>query len=209
MPTVTTNYILDPSGTWTVGANIESLGGAAIGTEASPAHVGGESMECITPGGGADQGIRFRTATGLGLTGAATSFMGSAYVIGAGTLYIQTTVIYTDVSFVSATRTDFAATGSWVRHVAGALVLNPAKTVDFIVVDVRTQTDQAVTYNVDAVQLEIGAAATDYFDGDSVDTATNVYAWTGTPNQSTSTRTFTPPSATKIIMPLSARRHRR
>jgi hypothetical protein len=53
---------------------------------------------------------------------------------------------------------------------------------------VRSST-AASEIRIDAVQLELGTVATDYFDGSLSDTATINYAWTGTAHESTSTRT--------------------
>jgi hypothetical protein len=194
MAVVTTNLIRDPSGEGILADGFfSSLGGATVGETTAEKHVGAQSVGVISAAS-ADSGCRFNTASSLGITGAATQYAGSAYVKGAGNLYIQTTVVYGDATFTSATRTDFTATGTWTRISAGILTLNAAKTVDFMVVDVRNQDANSNTFYVDAVQLEAGAAATDWFNGDTTDTATNVYAWTGATNGSASTRTFTPAS---------------
>lgn len=191
MAVVTTNYIIDPNAVTFTAGHYSGLGSVTVGQVASPTFQGGEAAECITAGGAADQGVRFFTATSLGITGAARTFVGTGYVRGSGNLYIQTTVVYTDTSFVQGTATNFTATGTYTRYTAGTLTLNPAKTVDFIVVDVRTQSNQTVTFYTDCVMLEEGTVATAFFDGSTASGSGTTYAWLGGTNASASTRTVT------------------
>jgi hypothetical protein len=80
-------------------------------------------------------------------------------------------------------------TGSWTKFTFGNL---SADSGNFL--SIRTYGQGGIpdaTYFVDSVIVELSSTYTgDYFDGNTTDTATFDYAWTGTPNASTSTATI-------------------
>lgn len=81
---------------------------------------------------------------------------------------------------VGDTTVEFVTTGNWQRVEATRTFGSTGRDA---IIFVRNSAAFAFEAWVDALQLEEAAAATEYFDGDSGPTA-----WTGTPHESTSTR---------------------
>jgi hypothetical protein len=80
-------------------------------------------------------------------------------------------------------------TGSWTKFTFGNLSAGNSSYLS-----IRTYGQGGIgdaRYFVDSVIVELSSTYTgDYFDGNTTDTATFDYAWTGTPNASTSTASF-------------------
>jgi hypothetical protein len=168
-----TNLVTNPSfGTNTTGWN--AVSGASLSRVTTEAYVGTSSLKVDTS-----------TTVGSGVniqpsTPSNGQHIASVWVKApAGT---QMRARLSDVTTSSPT-TNFTANGAWQR------VITPAVTrlTTTMRIDIHTL-GSAVTFYVDAVQLQTGSTATTYFDGDTPDTFTARNSWTGTPNASTSTQ---------------------
>ena len=184
----TTNLIKNPSAEIAIGGTeIRALGTiSTITRDTTCAYVGTTSIKCVTGGGSGTEGVRFESAKSLGYTGSARTFTASAYVRGTGNLRCSLVIVYTDTSALELLTT-FTATDTWQRIVSPAGTLDPAKTVDYIAVDVRQQATTAGTFFVDAAQAEEKAYVTSYCDG----SLGSGYTWAGTAHASASTRAST------------------
>jgi hypothetical protein len=168
-----TNLVTNPSfETNTTGWN--AVSGASLSRVTTEAYVGTSSLKVDTS-----------TTVGSGVniqpsTPSNGQHIASVWVKApAGT---QMRARLSDVTTSSPT-TNFTANGAWQR------VITPAVTrlTTTMRIDIHTL-GSAVTFYVDAVQLQTGSTATTYFDGDTPDTFTARNSWTGTPNASTSTQ---------------------
>ncbi|GEL95353.1 hypothetical protein [Cellulomonas composti] len=98
-------------------------------------------------------------------------------------------------------------TGTWQRVTLVVAIPEGRESVGVLAV-VTDSTAVADVVDVDAVLCEQETAVLDYFDGASVDTDTDEYAWTGTANASTSTWspvTWPPGVSAPTLADLSAR----
>lgn len=183
----TTNLLLNPSAeNATFTSNITVSGtGATLTRDLAYAYYGGASAKLVGDGSVANQGLSFFTATSLGYTGSARTFIGSAYVRGSGAINMWVRVNYTDASSDVTANTAFTLTDVWTRVITATITTNSAKTVSTIELGIRSQTATALTVYADAAQMEEKALATSYCDG-SLGTG---YSWSGTANASSSTRT--------------------
>lgn len=175
------------------GFGIYPLGaGATVSRDNTQAYVGTYSAKVVTTGAGANEGVRFWSEWGLGITGPAKSYVAQAHILvpsGTPALEFDFYVQYTDFSFVG-TSVLFNGSNAWTyKETASPTASNPAKTLDQIFVDIRTQGTTATTFYVDAVMAHEGDAPVPYFDGDTTDTALFRFDWAGTANASESTRT--------------------
>lgn len=91
----------------------------------------------------------------------------------------------------------FEPSGDWQRFsfVSGAA---PATTnqVQIRIYIQSLHSGDTADVNIDCCMIENASVLTDYFDGDTADTAEHVYAWTGTANASHSTDTYTEATST-------------
>lgn len=78
--------------------------------------------------------------------------------------------------------------GAWARETATFTATGTTHTALF---KFHQASSSAFSGYLDAVQVEVGSAATVYFSGSATDTDTRLYAWTGTADASTSTETAT------------------
>lgn len=184
----TTNVLTNPSAeNASVGLGMANPG-STVTKDTAYAYIGSSSFKVVTSNAISGEGINIQTATALALNGSANPYTGQLRIRGSGTVNVYVFVSYTDATFdnLSGTiKSSLTLTDEWQRVTPAAVTLNAAKTVDYMAVTVRTQTQQAATFYVDAVQLEQKAYATSYCDG-SLGTG---YAWSGTANASSSTRT--------------------
>lgn len=148
-------------------------------------NAGDYAVKAVTDGTANLQGVHYRIPAGMGLTGENRPFVASVSAEGAGTVYIWKQIVYTDATTVNSAANSFILTGSPIRYTTSVVRVDPAKTVDFIQLMVRTNGAQAVTFWTDAALILEGEENVDYFDGDSPNAA-----WTGTAHASTSVLTI-------------------
>jgi hypothetical protein len=177
-PEGTTNYLANPSAEIDL-ANI--IGATA--RDSAYAYAGAWSVKAVTDGAAANQGPYYQSPTGLALTGART-FVGSVYARGAGTVYVRIQFAYTDGSLSNRPTTTATLGDAWTRIITSATTSDGAKTLDRLVLVIRTSTAQAVTFYTDAAQIEEKPSATSYTDG----SLGPGYRWLGTAHNSASVR---------------------
>lgn len=182
-----TNLLLNPSAEGSFTNTITNRASPTVTQDTTWAHSGTKSVKFVTPGLAAQEGISFLTATGLGLTGTARSFVGNVYVTspdtGTGGIAVNVVIIYTDSSAVVTPGPTATLTGSEMRLLVPAFTIDATKTVNQFRLDVRTNGVVAKTFYADAAMLHEGTEAVDYFDGDSLNAT-----WNGTAHGSSSTR---------------------
>lgn len=99
---------------------------------------------------------------------------------------------YDDADVLISTETGTAITlavGIWARATVDALAPALTASVQLTLNFTGGATNTDVVGWIDAAMLTVGDVGSDWFDGDSQDTSTYGYAWDGTENESTSTRT--------------------
>jgi hypothetical protein len=149
-----------------VSGGIGPLGaGVAIARDTDTPYLGIYSVRIVTPGTGALEGVRFYTGIGLGWTGSKHTYIASAYVRGAGAVHLELVVVYDAGASYTAVTTPLTATGTWTRYVTPTITSDPIKKIHYIGASVRTSVTSAVTFYVDAAQVEENIVATDYIDG--------------------------------------------
>lgn len=185
----TTNLLKNPSAETNL-TDIPATG--ATGTrDTSYASIGAASAKAVTNNGASSEGLIFDTATGLGYTGSVRTFIGSCMARGSGTVSVFIQFVYTDASVVTGSALNIALTGQWQRIVTPTLASDSAKTLDKIRLHIRTQTQQAATFYVDASQIEEKAYATSYCDG-AIGTGVSTGRWGhGCSSPSSGTNFFT------------------
>ena len=138
-------------------------------------YVGTSSLQVVFAGNGS--GIISANYSIPSTTG--VSYTGSMYVKGpSGTIV---TLEAQNTTGSKATSGPVSLTGDWLRisvTVAGPVATNT--------LGLMLTSNNAQTVYVDAVMIEQGTAPTEYFDGNSTDTYTHTYVWSGTANASLS-----------------------
>jgi hypothetical protein len=196
MSTVVTNYAVNPSAEnadINVGWNVYA-GGGVRSRDATEHASGSYSAKFVATGVDQYEGLRGQTAAPLSLAPSSDLLIGTIEVKGTGTInFARMRASYSDFTGVNSDIQSITLTSSWVKYTF-SLTLNPAKTVDdFQMILIRDDIAAAFTVYADKLLFVKGLAeAPGYFDGDTTDTATDVYEWTGTPNASMSTWTNTP-----------------
>lgn len=178
----TTNFLANPSAEVDL-TNIPALGGATVSRIADTTMVGAWIVRAACDGSAGSQGVYFRAPPGLALAGART-LTGSFFAGGAGTVNALFQFYYTDGTSANQPNNVFTFSGAWTRYVLSPRASDAAKTLDAVYLLIRTTTAQAVTFDVDAAQIEEKGYATSYTDG-SLGTG---YTWSGTAHASSSTR---------------------
>jgi hypothetical protein len=178
-----TNKLLNPSIESTTISEYVVQGTGTVGRSTVTALLGTASLHVITWGAaasGVSTNKNYLTAT----PGSTYTF--SAYAKGTGTVRIRLFSVRADGVTGAGDDTYSGNTtlspGGWTR-ITHTLTTANALTA-FICARVEVSTAAASDYYLDALQLESGAVATSYTDG----SRGTGYAWTGTANQSASTR---------------------
>lgn len=151
-------------------------GSATISRDTTQFYVGSASAKVVTSGSGVNEGI---VAMSIPISQTGAVHTASAWVKGQAGAALQ---IRLSNNVSAAPTFDFTATGSWQR----VQVSNTASALVPLAIEVRTQGTLATTFYVDAVQLEVGSVASDYFDGSTSASGDFTYAWSGTAHASTS-----------------------
>lgn len=95
---------------------------------------------------------------------------------------------------------DITGTGAWQRVEISRTF---GSTGVSAYIQIRNRTAGAHTFYVDAVQLEVGATASDYFDGSTAASGDFTYAWSGTANASTSLQRGVPVTGYTLVNGIS------
>ncbi len=201
--TTRTNLVTNPS----VETNLTEWGsasGATVTRDSAWAAVGGWSVK-LTPSsasndsyvgvGGATGAMRLGMQAGKTYTIAARSRIASALT---GTLHARSrrVVVFRSLAATPGVYLDILGSAPDVNGRSVLTFTLPADTVQAFVRlynGASNVADNSVWW--DALILEEGTPSGDYFDGDTVDTVTTTYAWTGAANASTSTATTQTPVA--------------
>lgn len=191
MATIITNLLTNPSAE-TNTTNAAVSGGFTLSRDTVEFFSGAASFEILTDGTGA-QNKRFliQSATGLALSATGLTFYGALYLKGdAGNqVAVDVQLSYTDASSEIVAGTIYTLTADWVRGSSPVTPADDGKTVDRVTINVRPVTAAIFTFFADAAIINQGSVVSPYFDGDTTDTETDLYAWTGTAHASTSTHT--------------------
>lgn len=173
--TLRTNLITNPS------VEVDTTGwlavAATLARTTTETYAGTASLQVSVTGFGG----RAATVTQLATAAPNTAYTASAWVKAAAGTTVQIWLNQRAPGDIFS-NSSFTATGSWQR-ITKTVTTSP--TVQYINVYVGAQTAGNVVY-VDAVQLEVGSTATDYFDGSNSGYGDIAYAWTGTSNASVS-----------------------
>lgn len=187
-----TNLVTNPSAEVnTAGVSGVAGGGVtpgAVTRVTTEQKIGVASFRTVTDGSGANQGINLHTAS-VDVPAGATHAAGAWIKAPVGAL-VQLELIErtTADAFVSLTAAPIVGNGDWQwASATRAFAAGSTKARIYV----RTTGTSAVTFYVDGGILEANRstpiAATEYFDGDTADTGTEAYAWTGAAHASTST----------------------
>lgn len=203
MSTVITNYAPDPSAeSGFIAINWKPYTAGTVTEDATEHASGTKSAKYVSTGSNQFEGLQF-TQSSTGWTGAADVVTATIELKGTGTLNLaELRVGYTDASAVTSTPQTIVLSETFTKYTF-SVTLNAAKTTDVAqLLLLRDETPAAFTLYADKYLLVKGVTPTpDYFDGDTTDTATDVYEWTGTPHASASTWTHTDPpvGASRIV----------
>lgn len=172
---VTTNLMTNPSfeggtGGWA------SVSGATIGIDSSQ-HFSGSNSLHVGKTGATLQGVTSPTTANVTQN---VFYTGSMYVLAPAGVAMALAILHNGVVVQTA---NITGTGAWARFSVVGLTAAVAAGLQL-----KLTWSTADTVWIDAVQIELGHAYTDYFDGGLANTGSDDYAWTGTANASTSTR---------------------
>lgn len=187
-PVVTTNLVQNPNFE-TNSTFWSSFSGGTVSRVTTQFYSGIASLQVVGIAGGVDG-----TQSSVYAVSPSNTYTVSAYVRADVGVVVTLEVDSTTAAdaYVAAYTADTIGDGSWKRvSVTMPLGATEAK------VQIYLYTDAATTFHVDAVMLTQTAVTVDYFDGTTTDTADIDYAWTGTVDNSTSTKsvyTMTTPS---------------
>jgi hypothetical protein len=169
----------------------DGVNGATLALDDTVSWHGPRSVEVTYPNTGSDARVTVRSEHGLGIAGELnTAMVGSLWALGEITfVQARITATYSDASTDTATGDlfDLAAVDDWVRVVTPSLTLDPAKTLDYLTLDLMHPTPDAVTViHVDGAQIEQdrGESATPFAQGDMG----AAFAWLGPAGLSMSLR---------------------
>jgi hypothetical protein len=180
-PTTYTNLCLNPSFE-TNTTNWSSYQGATISRVTTEHYNATASLKVVHPGtGSANQGAQ----TDMITVSPSTTHYASCYVKGTAGVYIVLQIdAYTSGGVYQASSSAVVLLdGSWQRiSVSRALAATEAKIV------VAAYASLGTTFYADAFLIEQSTTLADYYDGTTTSTADTDYAWTGTTNNSTSTK---------------------
>ncbi len=153
---------------------------ATLARVTTEARSGSASLRVITPGSVADEGVNMSATAGTVSPGFAGTFTGSAWVKApAGApLRLFLEEISSANAYVAGSTQNFTATGSWQRISVSRTVTDPTRK---FVVNVRTNSVNAVTFYVDDVMITAGSSLYEYGDGSS-----SKWKWMSTENASAS-----------------------
>lgn len=174
-PVITTNLCVNPSfETDTTGWG--AVSGATLSQDAVEFYKGTKSLK-VTKSGAVLEGVTSPTTANVTQS---AFYTGSLYVKAPNALSITLQILHN--ATVKATKT-ITGNAAWQRITIAGL----SGAVNAGVQLKLTWSTSDVVY-IDAVQIEAGTDATDYFDGSLSDTNEDDYAWTGGAHASTSTR---------------------
>lgn len=149
----------------TVGFNINS--GATISRDTTKAWVGSASLKVVTPGAVATEGAHaFLNISTHG------TYNGQLRINGAsGTVDVWLRAVYSDSSSSTDVKTAVTLDGTWKLVTTAAVTTDTAKTLTQLQLFFRTNTTQAITYNVDGLMIQSGSFATSWTPGGTPRTA--------------------------------------
>ena len=176
-----TNLATNPSAE----ANATNWAGVSSATTSrvtTEAHLGTASVQVVTPGAVAGEGVSYAENV--------SGMLANTYAAGIWVKAPVGTALYAVTrsqggSALDSSQVQFTGTGDW-QYVPTNPITGQAGATSLQVL-VRTKTAQAVTFYVDNAILVKGSAAQAYFDGDTVGDNFDLYAWTGAAGASTST----------------------
>lgn len=180
--TVATNLVTNPSFEIdTTGWSV--LGSGTIARTTSEKYVGAASLQVATTAIDA----RALSAKYSGATANATH-TGSLWVKGEAGKQVRLILFEynsADTQVASTFSSAVSMTGAWQRiSISATFSATSVKAA----LSIQNRTAGAHTFYVDAVQLETGSTASDYFDGSTTDFIPYSYRWTGLENASTSVK---------------------
>ena len=174
-----TNLVVNPNAETNTTGWVARLS-ATISRTTTEYHTGTSSLMVTTPGAVTDEGLNLNTtlAQSSGVAGIHTA---SAWVKAPSGAQLRIIIEdYTSANvYIGGTVVVFTGTGAWQRVSASR---STATTTNKFVLDVRTNTTQAVTYYVDDAMITQSSTLYNYADGSSPS-----WVWNGTINASTST----------------------
>jgi len=175
------------------------LKGSTLGVSTAEKHSGTYSYSCTTPGAGGYEGVGtayWTESSNVATPNTTDPLTASVWVKAPLDATMRLTVVERGATVGDLAVVLFTGTGAWQR-VSGSGSLTTA--ADRL--EVRVSTDpsaQAITFYVDDVLVEVSTDLGPYFDGNTAWTGDRSYAWTGTPNESTSVQRDTPASLTLL-----------
>lgn len=173
-----TNLTTNPS--FELSTSSWGAGEATISRDTTQSYSGVASLKAIFAAIAANGPSHSKSVTAL------QTYVASAWVKGESgkKLRIRLLALTAGGSYIGESSSgDITATGAWQRITVSRAF---GATAEQARIHFENRTTGAHTFYVDAVQLETGSTATEYFDGSTADTGLIDYAWTGTANASTS-----------------------
>lgn len=184
-----TNLLKNPSAEAGVGGTtgVLALGASTVTADTLHSHHGTQSAKVVNPASGSTVGVRFDSATALGLTGSARSFAGAFHARANAALAVDACFVrltYTDATTADGPAVSASLDTAWRRFEVPRVVADAAKTVDKVSLVVAQATASGVTFWADAAVVEVvtdGGRVGGYFDGTVLGAA-----WSGVANASSS-----------------------
>lgn len=173
-----TNLVTNPS--FETDTNSWSGGSSTISRDTTQFYSGTSSLKAVFSAS-VDNGALY-----VGSVPVSQTYVASAWVKGeAGKLIRMRFLAYTSGGgYIGETSSgNITATGSWQRITVSRAFGSTAAQAR---IAFENRTAGTHTFYIDAVQIEVGSTATDYFDGSLPATFTKRYGWNGTANASTS-----------------------
>lgn len=122
---------------------------ATLARDTTKSFTGSASLEITTPGA-----VNFEGSSVKGVTSLQGTYAGQVRVKGTGNLSCWVRITYTDLSNDDGTYSSVTLDNTWQLVTPEVVVSDPAKTVLWAEILFRTDGTQAITYNVDALQVE-------------------------------------------------------
>jgi hypothetical protein len=181
---VRTNLVINPNMETNI-TNWTASGGTALATitrDTTIFHSGAASLKAVCSGASLFQGVTSAASVMAALV------VGETYTVSAWVYSTVAGLVRVGLTSTSTTVLQTAVLANTWTRVSYTGVANSAA-LPVVVIDTGNPA-RATTLYFDDVLVEQSATVGTYFDGSTVDTATATYAWTGTPNASTSTETL-------------------